>query len=131
MVRKPKKHYLCVTEFALDVLGGKWKTLILVYLLYGTFRYGELRALLPKLSDKVLTQRLKELERAGLVRRSGTGAKRTAYSLSEEGETLRPVLTVLCEWGKHNAKFFGAVCDEPLLRLEKYANAQKHVVGSA
>lgn len=117
MSKQAHKHYGCVTEFALDVLGGKWKTIILAYLLQQPLRYGELRKMLPRLSDKVLTQRLGELETAGLVQKSRS---RTvgAYTLTARGESLRKVLSLLCTWGKNNAKAFGATYDEPLARLK-------------
>lgn len=117
MSKEARKHYGCVTEFALDVLGGKWKTIILAYLMQQPLRYGELRKMLPRLSDKVLTQRLAELENAGLVQRSGPQTA-SAYALTPRGESLRKVLSLLCNWGKTNAKAFGATYDEPLARLK-------------
>ena len=61
------KSFNCPTEFTLQVLGGKWKTVILCYLKVRPLRYAELRKLIPKLSDKMLSQRLRELTDAGLV----------------------------------------------------------------
>lgn len=124
MPKRAHKHYGCVTEFALDVLGGKWKTIILVYLMERPLRYGELRKLLPRLSDKVLTQRLDELELSGLIKRSRTRTI-TAYSLSERGDSLRNVMAILCQWGERNAKAFGATYDKPLARLGPSASGQK------
>ena len=67
--------YGCPAELALDVLGVKWKTIILARLKDGPLRYGDLRRTVPLLSDKVLTQRLRELEDSGLVeRRDQSGA---------------------------------------------------------
>lgn len=117
MSPSPRKHYGCVTEFALDVLGGKWKTIILAYLMVEPLRYGQLRKLLPRLSDKVLTQRLKELESAGLIKRPPARVT-GVYSLSSRGQSLCDVLAHLCDWGKNNAKAFGVTYDEPLLRLK-------------
>src|SRR4029077_17833579 len=66
MVNRLARSFNCPTEFTLQVLGGKWKTVILCYLKMGPFRYAELRKLIPNLSDKVLSQRLRELTEAGL-----------------------------------------------------------------
>jgi DNA-binding HxlR family transcriptional regulator len=116
-----QRHFGCATEFTLAVLGGKWKTVILCYLKQRPLRYGELRALLPKLSDKVLTERLRELERAGLVARSapprfdGTNG----YRLTERGASLGAVLVPLYRWGEAHAEAFGVTCASPLRELER------------
>lgn len=73
MAEKMQGHFTCPTEFTLAVLGGKWKTVILCYLHQRPCRYSELSQLLPALSDKVLTERLRDLMNSGLiVRRKGT-----------------------------------------------------------
>lgn len=123
MSKREHKHYGCVVEFALDVLGGKWKTIILVFLMEESLRYGQLRKLLPQLSDKVLTQRLAELEAAGLIKRSRSRTAAT-YSLSERGESLRSVMALLCDWGRKHAKAFGATYDIPLNRLKRDVQGQ-------
>jgi DNA-binding HxlR family transcriptional regulator len=110
----------CPTEFALTVLGGKWKTIILAYLSERPCHYGELRQLLPGLSDKVLTQRLKDLQQSGLVARdknSVSGARRP-YALTARGATLTPILTDLYAWGAKHAASFGVIVDNPLQRLD-------------
>ncbi len=114
MVRKLEKHYGCPTEFTLQLLGGKWKTVILCYLKEGPWRYGELRAFMPRLSDKVLTERLRELEEIGLVERGGSGAQTVRYGLTTRAESLRPVLTAIYQWGDRHAAAFGVECDNPL-----------------
>lgn len=115
MVRRLAKQFSCPTEFTLQVLGGKWKTVILAYMKEGAFRYGELRALLPQLSNKVLTERLRELEQSGLITRSSSrGSSGNYYCLTKEGETLRGVLSALYEWGDHNAAAFGVKVGHPL-----------------
>jgi DNA-binding HxlR family transcriptional regulator len=114
LVRRLAKHYGCPTEFTLQLLGGKWKTVILCYLKEGPWRYGELRAFLPRLSDKVLTERLQELEASGLIERSGTGAQSVRYRLSARAESLRGVLTAIYQWGDRNATAYGMQCDDPL-----------------
>ena len=124
MVRRLTKHYGCPTEFTLELLGGKWKTVILCYLKEGPWRYGELRAFMPRLSDKVLTERLKELEASGLIERNGTGAQTVCYRLTARAESLRTVLTAIYQWGDRNAAAYGVQCDHPLRgRKRKSASA--------
>jgi DNA-binding HxlR family transcriptional regulator len=110
----------CPTEFALTVLGGKWKTIILAYLSERPCHYGELRQLLPGLSDKVLMDRLKDLQRSGLVARgNGSAAKsRSPYVLTARGATLAPILTDLYAWGTEHAASFGVQVGNPLRRLD-------------
>jgi DNA-binding HxlR family transcriptional regulator len=109
----------CPTEFALTVLGGKWKTIILAYLSERPCHYGELRQLLG-LSDKVLMDRLKDLQRSGLVARgNGSAAKsRSPYVLTARGATLAPILTDLYAWGTEHAASFGVQVGNPLRRLD-------------
>lgn len=119
MTKKLARKFNCPTEFALDVLGGKWKTVILCYLKYTPCRYRELRQLVPRMSDKMLTERLRELTEKGLVvKRKGDGrASAAVYSLTPRGQTLRTVLTELYEWGERHAVTFGVEVGEPLKEL--------------
>lgn len=99
--------YGCPVELCLAVLGGKWTTVILAWLKEGPLRYGELRRLTPGLSDKVLGERLKELEAAGLVIKMPLdGGSRRLYGLTERGESLRPVLDALYGWGSVAAETY-------------------------
>ncbi|MFV8749545.1 winged helix-turn-helix transcriptional regulator [Nannocystaceae bacterium ST9] len=93
--------YPCPVELALDVLGGKWTTVLLAWLKQGPLRYGELRRLVPSLSDKMLTQRLAELERLGLIERGDDEPAR--YRLTARGDSLRPVLQALYDAGERLA----------------------------
>ena len=115
MVRRMTKHYGCATEFTLQLLGGKWKTIILCFLKEGPWRYGELRSFMPRLSDKVLTERLKELEASALIERTGAGgADAVRYRLTARGEALRSVLTAIYQWGDRHAAAYGVEVDNPL-----------------
>ena len=103
-------HYGCPVEFALTRLGGKWKVVLLARLKERPHRYAELRAVMPGLSDKVLTERLRELVASGLVlqtKRGGRGAP-SSYRLSKRGELLRPALDALYRWGAAEAELVGA-----------------------
>jgi DNA-binding HxlR family transcriptional regulator len=97
MVREPggdmkrmRKTYGCPVELSLDLLGGKWKSIILARLKDRPVGYGELRRLITDLSDKVLTERLKGLEAQGLVKRvpASDGPARFRYTLTDRGESL-------------------------------------------
>jgi len=115
MTKALPKSFNCPTEFTLAVLDGKWKTVILCYLKERPFRYAELRKLVPKLSDKVLTERLHDLIASGLVaRRRRTGSKVQDYTLTQKGRLLSSVLRELYAWGTDNAASFGVKVGQPL-----------------
>jgi DNA-binding HxlR family transcriptional regulator len=99
------KRYSCPVELAVDVVGGRWRTVILSHLKEGVHRYGELRRLIPGVSEKMLTQRLRELEADGLVSRRdlGTVPPHVEYDLTDEGRSLAPVLQALYDWGAARA----------------------------
>ena len=110
------KKFSCPIEFTLEVLGGKWKTVILCHLKQRPCRYGELRRLVPTLSDKVLTQRLADLVVSGLIvrKRLPGQAKIDLYALTPRGKSLSGVLDDLYTWGSSHAVEFGAVIEDPL-----------------
>ncbi len=113
------KSFNCPTEFTLQVLGGKWKTVILCYLKLGPLRYAELRKLIPQLSDKVLSQRLRELTEAGLVERGKPGGDRSdVYALAARAQSLSVILTELYSWGDANAAEFGVTVGHPLRSMD-------------
>jgi DNA-binding HxlR family transcriptional regulator len=91
--------YGCPVELTLDLLGGKWKTVILARLKQGPLRYGELRRAVPGLADKVLTQRLRDLEEVGFIERSKQVRGTTRYRLTSTGRSLSPALQAMYEWG--------------------------------
>jgi DNA-binding HxlR family transcriptional regulator len=120
MTRPLATKFNCPTEFALTVLGGKWKTIIVAYLSERPCHYSELRQLLPGLSDKVLTERLKDLQRSGLVIRGkpSNSKSRPPYVLTARGATLRPILTDLYLWGSKHADSFGVHVGNALQKLD-------------
>jgi DNA-binding HxlR family transcriptional regulator len=96
------KEYTCTFEIAVDLIGGKWKPLILWYLgNQGTKRFSELQKLLPQVSHKVLTQQLRELEEDRLLERQvyPQVPPKVEYTLSVQGKTLMPIFNTLCQWG--------------------------------
>ncbi len=93
--------YHCPVEVTVDVVGGKWRVVILAYLKEGAHRYGELRRRMPGISEKMLTQRLRELEADGLIVRHDheTVPPHVEYRLTAEGKSLTPVLQAMYDWG--------------------------------
>ena len=108
------KRYSCAVELAVDLIGGKWKPVILAHLKEGAHRYGELRRRMPRVSEKMLTQQLRELEADGIVRRVAFEGRvpHVEYHLTEAGEELRPALTELYEWGARRAAAAGIVFED-------------------
>lgn len=102
------EEFYCPVKLTADVIGGKWKPLILFYLEGGTKRFGELRKLIPGLTKKMLTQHLRELERDQVVHRKvyAVVPPKVEYSLTRHGESLKPILKLMSAWGtKHRARY--------------------------
>jgi len=97
-MKRLKARYGCPVELSLDMVGGKWNSVLLARLKDKPLRYGELRSLVPGMSEKMLTQRLKDLERSGLVKKETEG--RPVYVLTTRAQSLRPVLEGLYRWGR-------------------------------
>lgn len=98
-------------QITVDVIAGKWKPLILFYLKYRTIRFSELRRLIPNATHKMLAQQLRDLERAGIVTRKvyPEVPPRVEYSLSEYGQSLRPVLAAMADWGDKYRQHYPAL----------------------
>jgi DNA-binding HxlR family transcriptional regulator len=97
-----KKIEKCPVETALDALAGKWKILILWYLRSETKRFNELQKLLPRTTQKMLIQKLRELEDDGIIHREvyPVVPPKVEYSLTKYGETLKPIIKQLYLWGE-------------------------------
>lgn len=94
-------HYGCAVEAALDVIGDKWKGVLLFHLLGGTKRFNELRRLIPSVTQRMITLQLRELEKDGIITRTVYPEipPKVEYSLTELGQNLEPILFLLREWG--------------------------------
>jgi len=92
----------CPVETAIDILAGKWKILILWYLRAETKRFSELQRLLPRTTQKMLVQKLRELEEDGIVHRKvyPVVPPKVEYSLTAYGQTLKPIIKSLYLWGE-------------------------------
>jgi DNA-binding HxlR family transcriptional regulator len=99
--RKLDEEYGCPIEVALDVIGGKWKGMVLYHLMHGTARFNELRRLMPGVTQRMLTLQLRELERDGVIRRTvyPEVPPRVEYDLTEYGLGLEPILDMMSDWG--------------------------------
>ncbi len=99
-----KDHFGCPVQATANAIAGKWKVQIVWHLAYGPSRFSELRRLLANVSEKVLTEQLRELENNGIVHRetAETMPRQVTYSLTPEGKELLPAMQLLCQWGtKH------------------------------
>jgi DNA-binding HxlR family transcriptional regulator len=120
MAKRLARKFGCASEFTLDVLGGKWKTVILCYLKQQPLRYADLRRLIPSLSDKMLTERLRDLSERGLVvKRRAASQPYEVYVLTLTGKSLGAALVELYRWGEKHAAVFGVTVDNPLARLKR------------
>jgi DNA-binding HxlR family transcriptional regulator len=98
-----EKIYPCGVSLAMDLLGGKWKAVILYFLKDGEKRYNELRKEISTITEMTLSLQLKQMEKDGLISRQVHGDKppvRVVYELTALGKTTIPVLLAANEWGK-------------------------------
>lgn len=111
MAKTPRSGpYVCGIDAALDVVSGKWKGLVLWELhAHGTRRFAELRRALPGVSEKMLTQHLRQMEEDGLIHRKvyAEVPPKVEYSLTEAGAALNEALLPLGEWGRQRIRHNG------------------------
>ncbi|MCC8089015.1 MAG: helix-turn-helix transcriptional regulator [Rikenellaceae bacterium] len=95
------EEYLCSLELAMNIIGGKWKTMAVFHLKDGPLRSGELQRALPQISNKMFTQTLRELEKTGLIERIvyAVVPPKVEYKLSQTGESILPIVLALAQWG--------------------------------
>ncbi len=97
----------CPVTFTLEKIGGRWKPIIIFNLMDGTKRYGELKRLIPAITEKMLIQHLKQLESDNLVKRVALPVipPFVEYSLTDSGKELRPVLDAMVGWATKNRNY--------------------------
>ncbi len=101
--------YICPVGATLELIGGKYKSLILWHLVDAKLRFGELRKLIPQATPKMLTQQLRELEEAELVIRTvyPVVPPKVEYQLSDLGRSIKPILQAMYAWGADYLKTDG------------------------
>ncbi|KXF76746.1 transcriptional regulator [Paramesorhizobium deserti] len=99
----------CSVEAAISLIDGKWKCVVLFHLLGGTMRFNEIRRQIPDVTQRMLTNQLRELEEDGLIVRKvyAEVPPKVEYSLSPLGRSIEPILLALKEWGDANISRFG------------------------
>jgi len=99
---KPQKYFDCPLTTAINIIGGKWKVIILGYLSVSPRRFGELKKMVCGVTQKMLTQQLRELEDDGLIHREifKEIPPKVEYSLTDFGKSLTPILHNLYAWGQ-------------------------------
>jgi DNA-binding HxlR family transcriptional regulator len=124
----------CAVEATLDLIDGKWKGVILYHLQGGTRRFGELRRLMPGITQRMLTKQLRALEDDRIIVRKvyAEVPPRVDYTLSEVGESLRPVIDILKAWGESHRERLSCAPDpdsfvlpEPVASTKKRDGATK------
>jgi DNA-binding HxlR family transcriptional regulator len=98
----------CSVEATLSLIDGKWKCVILFHLIENTVRFNELRRLIPRLTPRMLTTQLRELEADGLIDRKvyPQVPPKVEYSMAPLGQSLLPVLAALKDWGDGHLELF-------------------------
>ena len=106
MTANRKKEFNCPVEAALAVIGGRWKSLILWHLRDEALRFSELKKRIPSITQRMLTNQLRELEQDGVIMRKAYAEVpvRVEYSVTSDGKSLRPILEALCAWGQKRNK---------------------------
>ena len=101
MIKQRKEEYQCPLEVTMEIIGGKYKGVIIGHLIGKTLRYNELQKLISHATPKMLIQQLKELEADGIIERKlyPVVPPKTEYSLTKRGETLIPAIIELNKWG--------------------------------
>ena len=114
LVKFNGKTYPCTVSLTMDLVGGKWKTVILYHLKDGAKRYNELRKEMPAVTEMTLSLQLKQLKKDGLVSRKVEGDKppiKVVYSLTDFGKSFIPVLDAITQWGNQTVSERGAFLD--------------------
>lgn len=127
MNREKLLSYDCPVEAAVEVIGGKYKVIIIWNLIDKTLRYCQLRKAIPKATPKMLSRQLKELESDGIVNRTlyPVVPPKTEYSLTEMGKTLAPIIIALCKWGE--AYYQALDVTSPCAKQHKHENSREDI----
>ena len=110
-IRMNGQVYHCALDVTMELVGGKWKTIVLWYLRTDKKRFSELRKLIPGITEKMLSMQLRQLEKDGFISRTvhAEVPPRVEYALTAHGKTLLPLLEEIAKWGRLMGKKFGTV----------------------
>ncbi|WP_412984970.1 winged helix-turn-helix transcriptional regulator [Pontimicrobium sp. IMCC45349] len=114
LIKYNDKMFSCTTSIAMELIGGKWKSVILIYLVDGKKRYSELKKLISTITERTLSLQLKQLEKDGLITRKVYTKKpplKVEYALTPFGQSLEPILLSIANWGAIVAKEKGEVIE--------------------
>ena len=100
-----KRPELCPVEATARILGGRWKAAVLEQLFQGTKRFSELKRAITGITQRTLSQQLRDLQNAGIVERTvyPNTPPRVVYTITPLGKSLRPLLDTMCHWGKSHS----------------------------
>ncbi|MCK9905130.1 HxlR family transcriptional regulator [Parafrankia colletiae] len=127
-----ERIYRCPVEVTIEVVGGKWTAVILAHLKENDrLRFTQIRRLIPDITEKMLTQRLRELEKIGIVERTLVSATppHVEYALTAEGRSLAPMLQSMWEWGRQWAQTHQLSIRPPAEQLAGYSGASYSEAG--
>ncbi|HKC94707.1 MAG TPA: helix-turn-helix domain-containing protein [Nitrospira sp.] len=99
------KHFGCPAEITADLIGGRWKIVLLWYLFQGVQRFSDLQRAIPGITQKVLTHQLRDMEKSGLLKRTvyAEVPPKVEYQITPLGLTLKPVVDAMHHWGAEHA----------------------------
>jgi DNA-binding HxlR family transcriptional regulator len=102
MIKRPE---LCPVETTARIVGGRWKAAVLEQLFQGTKRFSELKRAITGITQRTLSQQLRDLQSTGIIERTvyADTPPRVVYAISPLGRSLRPLLETMCQWGKSHA----------------------------
>jgi DNA-binding HxlR family transcriptional regulator len=112
MIEMGEQRFHCAMDVTMHFIGGKWKTVVLWYLRNDKKRFSELKAMMPQITEKMLSIQLKQLEEDGLINRRVYTSKpplKVEYSLTEFGQSLIPVLNEIASWGRKTGTEKGTI----------------------
>lgn len=118
--------FACPVTFTVDVIGGKWKSLIIFHLMSGTRRFNELRRLIPQVTQRMLTLQLRELEMDKIIYRKvyREVPPKVEYSLAALGTTLVPLISAMREWGAEHEETVVAYRKEACIKMEESTDSE-------
>jgi len=112
VIEMGEQRFHCAMDVTMHFIGGKWKTVVLWYLRNEKKRFSELKALMPQITEKMLSIQLKQLEEDGLIKRTVYTSKpplKVEYALTDFGKTLIPLLIEIATWGRKTGNEKGKI----------------------